>query len=259
MVVRAAPVDAERPPVADPAVVDRLRVRLGGRGIGIDPRLEARLRSPVVGGVVGQHLDVRGAVAGHDRDGLGRDPLDLLEEVAVDAHLDDRGGLDPLGELRVGDVVRIVAEHRRPVVAPDQEVRVAAPAPVEEGRLEDDVRAGPHRRDGLVLGLAQLSGRLGGTTRHLDHRPSRCPELVDVAALVIEAAPADQVELRILAEGLLDLAGGTQQLERDEVVALEEADEVRGADDQRPVDQLHGPTIAAVRVRSPVTSVRSGT
>ena len=41
------------------------------------------------------------------------------------------------------------------------------------------------------------------------------------------------------------------------MVALEEADEIRGADDQRPVDQLHGPTLAAVRVRSPVTSVRS--
>ena len=131
---------------------------------------------------------------------------------------------------------------------------MAAPAAVEEGRLEDDVRAGLHRSHGLGVGLPQLGGRLRGTTGHLDDRPSSGPELVDVVALVIEAATADQVELGIIAERFLDRAGGAQQLERDEVVALEEADEIRGADDQRPVDQLHGPTLAAVRVRSPVTS-----
>ena len=239
MVVRAAPVHAERPPGADAAVVDWLRVGLDGRRARFDPGREASLRGAVVGGVVREVLDVRCAVARDDGDRLGRDPLDLFEEIAVDAHLDDGGRLDPLRELRVGDVVRVIAEHRRPVVATDQEVRVATPAPVEEGCLEDHVGARVHRRHGLVVGGAQVRRGCRHAARHLDDRVAGCFELGDVATLVLVAALLEQLELRIVAKRLLDLAACPRQLERDEVVALEEADEVRGADDQRAVDQLH--------------------
>ena len=116
---------------------------------------------------------------------------------------------------------------------------MAAPAAVEERRLEDHVGARPHRLDGLVVGRAQLRGRGGDASRHLDDGPAGRLELGDVQALVRVAALLQELELRIVAERLLDLAARTRQLERDEVVALEEADEVRGADDQRAVDQLH--------------------
>ena len=209
------------------------------RAAGVDPGLEASLRRAVVGGVVGELVDVRGAVARHDGDRLGWDALGLLEQVRVDAHLDDGRGLDPPGQLRVGDVVAVLAEHGRPIVAPEQEVRVAAPAAVEERRLEDHVGARPHRLDGLVVGRAQLGRRRGDASRHLDDGPAGRLELGDVQALVLVAALLEELELRVVAERLLDLAARTRQLERDEVVALEEADEVRGADDQRAVDQLH--------------------
>ena len=179
----------------------------------------------------------------------GRDALGLVEQVRVDAHLDDRRRLDPLGELRVGDVVAAFAEDRRPIVAPEQEVRVAAPAAVEERGLEDHVGARPHRLDGLVVGRTQLRGCGGDTACHLDDGPAGRLELGDVQALMRVAAFLQEFELRIVAERLLDLAAGARQLERDEVVALEEADEVRGADDERPVDQLHSPTIPTGRVR----------
>ncbi len=220
-------------------MVDGLRIRFDWRRGLVDPLLEASLRRAVVGGVVGKLVDVRGAVARHDGDRFRWDALGLLEQVRINAHLDDGCGLDPLGQLCVGDVVAVLAEHGRPIVAPEQEVRVAAPAAVEERSLEDHVGARPHRLDGLVVGGAQLGRRGGDASRHLDDGPAGRLELGDVQALVSVTALLQELELRVVAERLLDLAARTRQLERDEVVALEEADEVRGADDQRAVDQLH--------------------
>ena len=184
---------------------------------------------------------MRLAVAGHDRDRLGRDALEACELVRVDAHLEDRGGLDALGELRVGDVVAPRAEVRRPVVAPEQEVRVAAPAAVEERGLEDDVRPGAHRGERLGLGgIAAPPGVLGLAARHLDDRAALLAERLDVQRLVLVAAPPDELELRVVADGLLELAARTQLLERHQVVALEEADEVcRGHDQRAVVMELH--------------------
>jgi hypothetical protein len=57
---------------------------------------------------------------------------------------------------------------------------------------------------------------------------------------VVVAAAADQLQLRIIPERLLDLAARTGKLERDEVVALEEADEIgRGDDEAAVVVELH--------------------
>ena len=60
-------------------------------------------------------------------------------------------------------------------------------------------------------------------------------EHLDVPALVVVAAPPDELELGIVPERLLDLAERAKLLERDQVVALEEADEIGGGDDERPV------------------------
>ena len=198
---------------------------------------------------------MRLTVAGHDRDRLGRDALEPCELVRVDAHLEDRGGLDALGELRVGDVVAPRAEVRRAVVAPEQEVRVPAPAAVEERALEDDVRPGAHRGERLGLGVAQLRGRPRLAARHLHDRPALLAERLDVQRLVLVAAPPDELQLRVVADGLLELAARTQLLERHQVVALEEADEVcRGHDQRAVVMELHrAATVARGRVSSRVT------
>ena len=69
----------------------------------------------------------------------------------------------------------------------------------------------------------------------LRDRPALYPQPLDVAPLVVVAALPEEVELGVVPERPLALVAGAFQLERDEVVALQEADEVRGRDDERPV------------------------
>ena len=80
-------------------------------------------------------------------------PLDRRQLLDVRADLEDGAGLHVAGELGVGDLVVPGAEGARRlarrVVHAEQEVGVAAPGPVEERGLVDDVRAGAHRRDRL--------------------------------------------------------------------------------------------------------------
>ena len=224
-------------------MVDGLRV---GRRLALRRRLEhalleAPLRGAVVGRVVRQPMRVRRAVARDHRDGLGRDALEPLQEVGVDAHLDDRGGLHPACELGIRDVVAVVAEVRRPAVPADEEVRVAAPATVEEGGLEDDVVAAPHRGQRLVLGRSELIGRVRDPQLDLVDAATLVTEAAEIRLLVVVAASADELELRIVPKWFLDRPGGAELLERDQMVALEEADEIGGGDDQRAVGmQLHG-------------------
>src|SRR5439155_21740291 len=71
---------------------------------------------------------------------------------------------------------------------------------------------------------------------------------------MVEATAADEIELRVVTDRLLDLAGDAELLEGDQVIAFEEADEIGGAGDERPVEFLHEPTLPADRVTSPVTA-----
>ena len=128
-----------------------------------------------------------------------------------------------------------------------------APAPVEERRLEDHV--GAARIASTVSSWARkLRGRLRDAAGHLDDRSclrpraARCSDARDRT----RGAGSGPV-LRSSRNGFSISPLARSRLERDEVVALEEADEIRGADDQRPVDQLHGrPAVRSVS-RSPVT------
>ena len=159
MVVVASALDAHGVPRADPAVVDRLWIGVGGavrRSVG-DPRIEPSSDVSEVGGEVVSPVRVPHAISRYDVQPLGRQPLETLEQVRVDAHLEDRATLDRARQLGIGDVVAPAAEHRARAVRPlEQEVGMSAPPPVEECGLEDDVGAGSHRVEGGRLGRPQV-------------------------------------------------------------------------------------------------------
>ena len=169
---------------------------------------------------------------GHE---LGRNALEPLEQVRVYAHLEDRGRLDPPRELGVGDVVAPGTEIRRSVITADQEVGVTSPVAIEERGLEDDIGAGSHGGQRLRLCFAKLRRRLEVTGRDLQNIPTLGPKSSDVCLLVGVAALLDQGELRIIPERLVPQPMGSFELQRDEVVALEEPDEIGRGDDERPV------------------------
>ena len=121
---------------------------------------------------------------------------------------------------------------------------MAAERAVEEGRLVDDVRAGRHRLDRRGRRGAQLLApvRGGSVQLDLDRDPAVGPEVGEEARLVLEAAPADDVELRIVAHRPLDETGQRGALELGQVLAGEVGDEVRGRVDGSPVDRsMHEP------------------
>ena len=256
MVVVPAALDALGRPAADVAVLDGLGIglgrRIGGPHLVRHRREESVAGAPVVRHVVvdAQPLHGPGAAAERDVQPLRADALDPFELVDVRADLQDRARLDVAGELGVGDLVVVRAPDRRPirVVDPQQEVGVAAPRPVEERRLVDDVGAGGHRGDRFGgRGSQSVALILDRPVRFdLDRRASRRLQVGEVALLVLEAALADDVELGIVAHRPLDEVGQGGPLELGEVLAGQIGDQVRRGEDGSPIDQLHASTIARV-------------
>ena len=129
----------------------------------------------------------------------GCTPWILGQLLDVAADLEHGTGLDMPRQLRVGDLVVVRAPDRWALgrLDPKQEVGVTEPSAVEEGRLEDDTDAGRHRGDRLrrlpanalavLLVVVPLDGGDAGSAR---------AQLREVASLVLEAALADDVELR---------------------------------------------------------------
>ena len=266
VVVRAPLRLAHDDPAADVAVLDRLGVRrdrrIGGwRGVPAEPDggLEVGLDAAVVGHVVVDPQRVRGTLpaAEHDVERLRLHALDRRQLLDVRADLEDRRGLDVAGELGVRDLVVPRAERAvglaGDVVAPQEEVRVAAPGAVEERRLVDDVGAGAHRGDRLLGGRSQVRAGVPRRRRRwvverrdggpvlvdLDHAQAAVAQVLEVALLVLDAALRDEVDRRVVADRLLDEPGERGALEREPVVAGEVADEVGGGIDGTTVDQLH--------------------
>ena len=64
-------------------------------------------------------------------------------------------------------------------------------------------------------------------------------EAGEVARLVLVAAPGDEVDLRVVAIRPRHEAGQGGQLEAHEVLAGQEAHEIRGREDGLAVDELH--------------------
>ena len=87
----------------------------------------------------------------------------------------------------------------------------------------------------------------------VDRGPAIGAEVGQEARLVLEAALADDVELRVVAHRPLDQAGQRGPFELGQVLAGEVGDEVGGRVDRSAVDGLHGRTLPAGRVSSPVT------
>ncbi len=213
-------------------------------------------------------------------------PLDRDELLDVGADLEDRRGLDVAGELRIRHLVvprpeRAVRLVRR-MVPSEQEVRVAAPRPIEERCLVDDVGPLTHRVDRLDSGCAQLGTRVShglvaggrrcarGERRprdewqdrraillDLDHPQALRPEVLEIPSLVLQAALCHELDRRVIADGLFDQPDHRGPLQREAMLAGEIAHEVGGGVDGSPVDQLHARRmLRARRATLPVTAVR---
>src|SRR4029079_13146777 len=158
----------------------------------------------------------------------------------------DGAGFDVASQLGVGDLVVVAPKGRgvvRRVRNAEEEIRVAKPATVKEGRLIDRVGAGLHRGNGLGGLPAHLGTTLLALTPRDDHGVEALgPELLQISLLMLFAALANHVELRIVAVRALDQAGEGGTVKLGEMLAGEESDEVRRAVDRLAVDQLHGLT-----------------
>src|SRR5207302_3884738 len=99
-------------------------------------------------------------------------------------------------QLGVSNFVAVVAQLAGPV-DPIEEVRMAAPAAVEEGALIDDVDTGLHGGHGLGVRLLQVGDRTLGK-RELDDPETHGLEAGEVSALVLQATAAQHVQNRIV-------------------------------------------------------------
>jgi hypothetical protein len=127
-------------------------------------------------------------------------------------------------ELRVGDLVAEVPELGRRVDALE---KVSEPAPagrVEENRLVDDVGTGAHcseRVGGTALeipgAVAELDGR--------DALPRR-KQRSEVLSLVLVTLASDELALRIVECWSRELAASNNEVERGQMLTLEEMVEV---------------------------------
>ncbi len=249
VVVGPPPAGADLAPAADLAVLDRLRIcparRVRGSGepaICLDPLFEGRLDHAVVGHVVGDAMGFDGSRAATEGDvhPLGRKPLDRGQLLHVRADLQQRGRPDMAGELGVHHLVAPGTETAGPLDT-DQEVRQPEPPPVEERGLVDHVVTA---LDGLTSGPGRrLQSRpsIGPITilRDPSHPPAGLLQPREIAPLVLLAALRDQVYLRIETLRLRDQAGKRSQLQPDEMLAGQEADQIRGGEDGLTIDELH--------------------
>ena len=168
------------------------------------------------------------------------------------------------GQLGVHHLVAPGAEPAGPL-HPEEEIRQPEPPPVEERGLVDDVVAA---LDGLASGpRRRLQPRppigQAAVLRDPSYSPARRLQPGEIAPLVLLAALGDQVQLRIEPLRPGDEAGERSQLQPDEMLAGQEADQIRGREDGLPIDELHRTTIApgddSLPVTAPAARVRQPT
>ncbi len=125
------------------------------------------------------------------------------------------------------------------------------PAPVEEGRLEDDVRAVVHRGERGGLGGPQRLGCRQPDLGDLDDPLAVRTQPLEVGLFMGIAPVLHQLDGRVRATMRpLPQAVHPAELQRRQVVAGQESDQIGGTDDDGPVgESLHRQTLAAVRVR----------
>ena len=187
--VGATPLRAGLLPLADAAVIDRLRKRVRRGG---DVRLEPPRDGAVVRCVL-RDPEARRALAAAaepQMHQLGFDALRLRQQVRVQKKLQQRLALRPAGQLRIEHLVGPPSQCARQV-DPEQEIRIAAPpsAGVLEAPLVDHVGPAPHRVPsprGDRHGVPMRERRVGRDDR-LDGASVR-RQLIPEALLVLEAA-----------------------------------------------------------------------
>ena len=250
VVVRSPSGRTLRRPATDVAVLDRLRVcrrgRIGRRRLVGERGQESVACAAVVGHVVvdTQPLDGPGTPAEGDVEPLRLHALDAFQLVDVGADLEDRARLHVARQLGVRDLVVVRAPAGRAVgrVDAEQEVGVAAERPIEEGRLVDHVV----RRRAIASMVAAAAARSWSPRSAMEPscsistatRPSRA-QVGQEARFVLEAALADDVELRIVADRTIDETGRGGAFELGQMLAGEEGDKVSGGIDGSAVDAIH--------------------
>ena len=188
-------------------------------------------------------FDSPGAAAQGDVHELGLDALDGRQRFHVGADLEQGRGLDVASELRVHHLVAPAAQGAGPFHA-HQEVGQPEPPAVEERRLVDDVVAPPDRLfRGRRRGSQPFESRGGRRVViagvHSRHAPPVAFERRQIAGLVLEASPRNQIDLRIEPDRPLHQPGHRRQLQADEMLAGQEADEIRRGKDGVATDELH--------------------
>ncbi len=230
---------ARRQPGAHLAVADGHGIARHERAV--DRRLEALPHHAVIGDDVVGPVAVVLTVTG-DHDELARpralQPGHLL---GIAAQLHERCRLGAPRELRVRHVVGPRPEARGSGHL-EEEVGVAAPAPVEERGLEHHVDARLHEPQRLRLGRHQRLGR-GARRRHLADGETGGPEALELVALVLVTTTSEDLELRVVAIRSLELAGEQAPLALRRVLASEVGDEVARAQDRAGAGPVHGQTI----------------
>ena len=144
---------AERLEVADAAL--RAGERLGP-GRRADELLEPLADAPVVRAELARRERLLRLVAEQHVDVRRLEPLDPRDLLAVEAELEDVGGLRVAGELGVERLVAPRAERGGRLDA-HQEVGLPAPAVAREDALVDDVDAFFHGLDGLAGGALPVA------------------------------------------------------------------------------------------------------
>ena len=159
---------------------------------------------------------------------LGHAPLDPRELLGVEAELEHVLRLGAAGELGVDDLVGAVGEAL-------DEVGEPAPGAVGERGLVDDVGAvvdGSLGLAGGALPVAVVEVDLG------DRAPVRL-EPGEVGGLVLVPLAPDEVSVRVVPPGLVELAASDRELERRQVLARQEGVEVGRGEEQAAVAKAH--------------------
>ena len=226
VVVLVPPLLAEREEVAQPAVLDRVRVGLLAV---LDSVEEAAAEAPVEGEVVVGQEALELAGAGDDVHVLGHAALDTSDLLGVEAELEDVRGPRVARELRVERLVGAVR------LAHD-EVGEPTPGAVNEDGLVDDLATVAHRL--LGLGGGDVPANLPGH-RDAENITAVLDQPLKISRLVLIALAANQISVRVRAIWLLDLALSNLDLQRREVCAGKETIEVRGRERGVCADGTH--------------------
>jgi len=246
VVVFAPPRVALAPPATDVAMLGRLGIRgeVGSR----ERSFEFALHEPVVRTVVVEPVALghEVMVRRYDARALGSSTLQLLEQMRVDAQLQDRACARLRRELGVGHFIR-----PRPELAGlaglQNKIGAAIPALVAERRLIDDVGTVAHRRERCVDAF------LAWRRADLDDAELLRAQVLEIRRLVLAPALGEQLDDRVVAVRPAGAAFGHGEIELTQMRAAQMIREVGRGEPQEFGDEAHGPII-----RAPAPSMFAG-